>query len=46
MKKIFVFFLLALFLPIASVAQVVVERSTEIISIGGVEYISLQQLLM
>ena len=38
MKKIFVFFLLALFLPIAAVAQVVVERSTEIISIGGVEY--------
>lgn len=38
MKKIFVFFLLALFLPIAAVAQVVVARSTEIISIGGVEY--------
>lgn len=38
MKKIFVFFLLALFLPMVAVAQVVVERSTEIISIGGVEY--------
>lgn len=38
MKKIFVFFLLALFLPIAAVAQVPVERSTETVTIGGIEY--------
>ena len=38
MKKIFVFFLLTLFFSIVVEAQVVVKRSTEIVTIGGTEY--------
>lgn len=38
MKKIILIFLLALFVPVVMMAQVVVERSNEIITVGGVEY--------
>lgn len=38
MKKIILIFLLAAFMPLLADAQVVVERSKEIITVGGVEY--------
>lgn len=38
MRRIFIFFLLAVLLPMAAIAQVATEISTEKVMVGGVEY--------